>query len=921
MSVRIVGKYQVLQEVGSSSNVAVYLARDPRTKQIVRIRLLNLAPYPINDHAHLIDRFWRSVESIQKMVHPHIARIVDSGEYQDSPFVVFETVQGTSFAEIQKPIPVDVAARLLRPVAGALDFLSVHGFTIPNLRLNDLVFSTAEHVMLSEIPVEEWLDSMELGNSETNQATYRQLSILFYELITGISPKINANVRAKLPIRNLRKLVSALPEREAEFFRNAFAPGNLMKPGGEEFISRVEDLILKERSDRKAAAETCSNEVTVPVAESDVVMSDAEACEDALPQASDHDIERAKPVSKDDTDRSESELESDEERATPDPTREESASELPDESAESQPAVDTEESGCESLTQTETSENQIITASEISECSTEREAKEDSVQPSCDTKVEYVQPVPDIATIQNHANHASEPILVRLSDRPVSGDIRMVPKRWTDEKTQSTASSISEVKPSQRTRTVGLSVLIFAMGIAAGFLLIRFGFPTWQLKGVSLPGKIQAIPSMALGSICEGLVQEALMTAAAGGSGSTIGNDDEGSNFAAVTTAPRQSLPAAALIPTSSATSTLMPTVTFTPTMTVTPTVTPTITQTMTATPDLPLANELILSVMTSDSKEDYAYVKGRIRLVDENVQFAASGLEGELKHANNGYIEEFSTDAMNAVKNFILEVEFLNPYDASFHDFDFGIIFRDEGNKNNQYRISMDSDGVWAFQDNRNQKTGILVDSGYLPTFNRLKDEVNSVLLIVQDNRGLFYFNQAFVKEFNLEDREIVGKVAIGTGFFNGDEADGYSTGYRNLYVRDLGDIEVEIFDPLPCEPWERIDIIRAYGNPLSSVKKSNGIAEMAITGGMIVLEPPLSAQAYDWEAVVEPDHFNKKPVRRECEWIGARIHCGPFRWIRPAGGTPYIFKIYRKDSKCLVSEVTMDNVYFGQVWNLLRY
>lgn len=172
MSVREIGKYQVLQEVRSCSNVAVFLARDPRTKQIVRIRLLNLAPYPINDHAHLVDQFWRSVESFRKMVHPHIVRVVDSGEYQDSPFIVLETVQGTSFAEVQKPLSVKTAVRILRPVAGALDFLSNHGFTIPNLSLNDLVFSTAEHVMLSEIPVEEWLDSMELGTSETNQATY-----------------------------------------------------------------------------------------------------------------------------------------------------------------------------------------------------------------------------------------------------------------------------------------------------------------------------------------------------------------------------------------------------------------------------------------------------------------------------------------------------------------------------------------------------------------------------------------------------------------------------------------------------------------------------------------------------------------------------------------------------------------------------
>lgn len=858
MSVRKIKGYRIIQEVGRGYKSTVYLAYDPNFEQLVSLKLINLEAFPTEVRDSLFDSFSRVAAAFHRVVHPHIVRMIDSGEFQGAPFIVFEAFRGISFTDIPKPIPIETAARFLRPVAEALDFLAYQDFNVPKLNLKHFALSSCEHVTLIDLPIEDWIFAADASFSAEKRPILRQLSGIFYELITGSPPLFRRRyLGADVEASERPAVGSALPESATIFFQRVFAQRSELSSGsGAEFVSMLDELVFSVRAEReKALARKLKPEPfePAPTPVPDLALFDR--------QPITSEAETTNPILSFEYESVNAPVEC--EPMTP-------GSELINAANEVQPTThDPESTTSEPMPEPESSESQPV----------KRE--------------------PEPAGSIPAPEFESEPPESQLSTHE---------------------SETGETQSKKRARGIGAFCAALFSAVLGILLLIRFIFLRIPSAEESLPDRIRALPSMALGSICEGLIQDALVNATLDGVLNPDATEAMTADFLLTDVYPADagSTPASTLTPSA----TLPPTQTYPPTSTPTPTIMSTVTPTVTptATPNIPLANELILSVMTSSSKEDYAYVKGRIALVDANVRLVASDLEGELKHANNGYIEEFSTDEMQTLKNFILEVDFLNPYDASFHDFDFGIIFRDEGNKNNQYRISMDSDGVWAFQDNKNQTTGTLVDSGYLPTFNRLKDEVNSVLLIVQNERGLLYFNEAFVKELNLEEREIVGKVAVGTGFFSGDEVDGYATGYRNLSIRDLGELELQLFDPIPCDPWGEIEIIRAYGNPLTSVQKTNGIAELAITGGMIVIEPPLAAQAYDWEAVVEPDHFNKKPVRRECEWIGARVHCGPFRWTRPAGGTPYIFQIYRKDSKCLVSEVTMDNVYFNQVWNLLR-
>lgn len=55
--------------------------------------------------------------------HPNIVKVLDYGEYGNSPYLVLEYLPGGTLKDkLGKPMPWQEAARLLLPIAEALDY-------------------------------------------------------------------------------------------------------------------------------------------------------------------------------------------------------------------------------------------------------------------------------------------------------------------------------------------------------------------------------------------------------------------------------------------------------------------------------------------------------------------------------------------------------------------------------------------------------------------------------------------------------------------------------------------------------------------------------------------------------------------------------------------------------------------------------
>src|SRR5437773_5225107 len=96
------GGYEVLAQLGEGSFGRVYKGRLRSTGQAVAIKVLRLwQGDAARDVENQIARFRREMRLCAELSHPHIVRLIDSGESEDGTlYTVFEYVPGVTLREV-----------------------------------------------------------------------------------------------------------------------------------------------------------------------------------------------------------------------------------------------------------------------------------------------------------------------------------------------------------------------------------------------------------------------------------------------------------------------------------------------------------------------------------------------------------------------------------------------------------------------------------------------------------------------------------------------------------------------------------------------------------------------------------------------------------------------------------------------------
>ena len=92
---KIIGPYEVLEQLGSGGMGVVYRARDARLQRDVAIKVLPdgfLGAGTPGQGTH--ERFLREASSASSLNHPNICTIHDVGEQDGEPYLVMELLQG-----------------------------------------------------------------------------------------------------------------------------------------------------------------------------------------------------------------------------------------------------------------------------------------------------------------------------------------------------------------------------------------------------------------------------------------------------------------------------------------------------------------------------------------------------------------------------------------------------------------------------------------------------------------------------------------------------------------------------------------------------------------------------------------------------------------------------------------------------------
>src|ERR671936_333774 len=159
------GRYRLDAQVGSGGMSTVYRAFDSNLERQVAIKLLHREIAADSDQ---LERFRREARSVAQLSHPHIVGVIDAGEDDGRPYLVFEYVEGETLKDrIRRHGRLPVA----EAVAYAIEI--AHALTA-----DGRVLGTTDYVSPEQA----------LGHPVTGQSDIYSLGIVLFEMLTGDVP-------------------------------------------------------------------------------------------------------------------------------------------------------------------------------------------------------------------------------------------------------------------------------------------------------------------------------------------------------------------------------------------------------------------------------------------------------------------------------------------------------------------------------------------------------------------------------------------------------------------------------------------------------------------------------------------------------------------------------------------------------------
>jgi serine/threonine protein kinase/WD40 repeat protein len=140
---RKLGRFELLQNVGTGAFGTVYRARDPELKRDVAVKLPRTGR--INGEQEL-ERFLREARSGAQLHHPSIVTIYEVGQIDGTPYIASQFVQGVTLADVLtgKQLTFQESAELLSAVANALQYAHDKGVIHRDVKPSNIMLESNE---------------------------------------------------------------------------------------------------------------------------------------------------------------------------------------------------------------------------------------------------------------------------------------------------------------------------------------------------------------------------------------------------------------------------------------------------------------------------------------------------------------------------------------------------------------------------------------------------------------------------------------------------------------------------------------------------------------------------------------------------------------------------------------------------------
>jgi len=231
------GHYQVESEIGRGGNARIFLARDPEGRPVA-LKIL---------HPELLvsvaaDRFLREIRLASQLSHPHIARLLDSGERDWLIYYVMDFVDGQTLRErldSSRQLSIAETLRIASDLLDALDHAHCQGIIHRDVKPANVVLSSHGAVLLdfgiARAVIASGTDQLTRSGIAVGTSTYMSpeqitavtdidhrsdlysMGCVLYECLAGQAPFVHRNEAVVLqlhltqPAPDVRSLRSDVP--------------------------------------------------------------------------------------------------------------------------------------------------------------------------------------------------------------------------------------------------------------------------------------------------------------------------------------------------------------------------------------------------------------------------------------------------------------------------------------------------------------------------------------------------------------------------------------------------------------------------------------------------------------------------------------------------------------------------------------
>jgi serine/threonine-protein kinase len=227
-------RYRLDAEVGSGGMSTVYRAFDTVLERPVAIKLMHS---DIASRPEQIERFRREARAVAQLSHPHIVTVIDAGDDDGTPYIVFEYVEGETLKERIRgagrlPITeaVAYAIEIARALGAAHERAIVHRDVKPqNVLIDEEGSAKVTDFGIARTLTEEGLTAdgrvlgttdyvspeQALGRPVTGQSDIYSLGIVLYEMLTGHVPFAGDN-QVAVAMRHVREEIPDVQVRRPD---------------------------------------------------------------------------------------------------------------------------------------------------------------------------------------------------------------------------------------------------------------------------------------------------------------------------------------------------------------------------------------------------------------------------------------------------------------------------------------------------------------------------------------------------------------------------------------------------------------------------------------------------------------------------------------------------------------------------------